>query len=119
MTTIGTFTPAKDGFLKGVIKTLTLNLAKVTFEPISSDHEIAPAFRVFSGSIEFGAAWSKTAKESGRPYHQVRLDDPSLPAPIFANLIQDEETGAYSLIWNRPKRAPARQQRREGQGRRG
>jgi len=30
MTTIGTFTPAKDGFLQGKIKTLTLNLAKVT-----------------------------------------------------------------------------------------
>ena len=118
MTTIGTFTSAKDGFLKGTIKTLTLTLPKVTFEPVTSDHESAPAFRIFSGTIEFGAAWAKIAKESGRSYHQVRLDDPSLPAPIFANLLQDEGTGAYILIWNRPKRASSRQQRREDRGRR-
>ena len=43
MTTIGTFTPAKDGFLQGKIKTLTLNLAKVTLEPVTSDHDSAPA----------------------------------------------------------------------------
>ena len=48
MTTIGTFTPAKDGFLQGKIKTLTLNLAKVTLEPVNSDHESAPAFRLFA-----------------------------------------------------------------------
>jgi uncharacterized protein (DUF736 family) len=72
MTTIGTFTPAKDGFLQGKIKTLTLNLAKVTLEPVNSDQESAPAFRLFAIGIELGAAWAKTAKESGRRYYQVR-----------------------------------------------
>ena len=66
MTTIGTFTPAKDGLLQGKIKTLTLNLAKVTLEPVTSDHESAPAFRLIANGIELGAAWAKTAKESGR-----------------------------------------------------
>jgi Protein of unknown function (DUF736) len=64
MTTIGTFTPAKDGFLQGKIKTLTLNLAKVTLEPVTSDHESAPAFRLIANGIELGAAWAKTAKGS-------------------------------------------------------
>ena len=117
MTTIGTFTPAKDGFLQGKIKTLTLNLAKVTLEPVASDHESAPAFRLFANGIELGAAWAKTAKESGRRYHQVRLDDPSFPAPVFANLIMNEEGAGYSLIWTRPKRF-SRQRSRESQGRR-
>ncbi len=117
MTTIGTFAPSKDGFLKGTIKTLTLNLTKVTLEPVTSENESAPAFRIFANGLELGAAWAKTAKESGRVYHQVRLDDPSFPAPVFANLIENEEGSAYSLIWNRPKRANPRE-RRGGTGRR-
>ena len=117
MTTIGTFTPAKDGFLQGKIKTLTLNLAKVTLEPVNSDHDSAPAFRLFANGIEMGAAWGKTGRESGRRYHQVRLDDPSFPAPVLANLIMNEEGAGYSLIWNRPKRF-SRQGSRGGLGRR-
>jgi hypothetical protein len=56
MTTIGTFTPAKDGFLQGKIKTLTLNLAKVTLEPVTSDHDSPPP-----------SASSPTASNSGPP----------------------------------------------------
>src|SRR3954470_21355172 len=104
MTTIGTFTPAKDGFLQGKIKTLTLNLAKVTLEPVTSDHERAPAFRLIANGIELGAAWAKTAKESGRRYHQARLDDASLTNHVATNLIANEEGAGFSLIWNRPKR---------------
>ena len=117
MTTIGTFAPSKDGFLRGTIRTLTLNLTKVTLEPVTSDHESAPAFRIFANGLELGAAWAKTAKESGRVYHQVRLDDASFPAPDFATLIENEEGSAYSLIWTRPKPSGARV-RRGAQGRR-
>src|SRR3954468_12087850 len=113
MTTIGTFTAARDGFLQGKIKTLTLNLAKVTLEPVNSDHESAPTFRLFANGIELGAAWAKTAKESGRRYHQVRLDDPSLSAPVFANLNRNGGGAGYSLIWSRSKRF-SRQRSREG-----
>jgi uncharacterized protein (DUF736 family) len=112
MATIGTFTLDRDGFLKGQIKTLTLN-AEVSMEPIDSDKEGAPAYRLYAGDVELGAAWAKTAKESGRDYHQVRLDDPSFTAPIFANLIEDQESGRFALIWNRPKK-PARQGTRQG-----
>ncbi len=102
MATIGTFTHDGDGFLKGQIKTLNLS-ATVSMEPVQSDKEGAPAYRLFTGDVELGAAWAKTAKESGREYHQVRLDDPSFPAPIFANLIEDADTGAFALIWSRSK----------------
>jgi uncharacterized protein (DUF736 family) len=53
---------------------------------------------VLSGSIEIGAAWKRTSKE-GTVYHSVKLDDPSFPAPIFANLVE-VETG-YALVWSR------------------
>ena len=102
MATIGTFTLDRDGSLKGQIKTLNLS-AEVSMEPVESDKEGAPAYRLYAGAVELGAAWAKTAKESGREYHQVRLDDPSFPAPIFANLIEDEDSGSFALIWNRPK----------------
>lgn len=106
MATIGTFTPAQDGFLHGSIRTLTLN-TPAHLEPVTSDHDGAPAFPLYAGEIELGAAWAKTAKESGRAYHQIRLDDPSFPGPIFANLIEDADTGVFALIWSRPRPAKA------------
>ena len=102
MANIGTFTLDRDGSLKGQIKTLNLS-AEVSMEPVESQKEGAPAYRLYAGAAELGAAWAKTAKESGREYHQVRLDDPSFPATIFANLIEHEDSGSFALIWNRPK----------------
>ena len=72
MATIGTFTLDRNGSLKGQIKTLNLS-AEVSMEPVESDKEGAPAYRLYAGAVELGAAWAKTAKESGREYHQVRL----------------------------------------------
>ena len=116
MATIGTFTTDRDGFLKGQIRTLNLD-ASVSMEPVHSDKEGAPAYRLFAGDVELGAAWAKTARESGRLYHQVRLDDPSFAAPVFANLIEDVETGSFTLIWNRPKRPAKRPAGRRPQSR--
>ena len=122
MATIGTFTPAQDGFLHGSIRTLTLD-TPAQLEPVRSERAGAPAYRLYAGEIELGAAWAKTAKESGRAYHQIRLDDPSFSAPIFANLIEDADTGVFSLIWSRPKaagktrRRPAKAGSSKGDGR--
>jgi uncharacterized protein (DUF736 family) len=32
-------------------------------------------------------------------YHSVKLDDPSFPAPIYANLVAVDE--GYVLVWSR------------------
>src|SRR5262249_38598831 len=50
------------------------------------------------GNFEIGAAWKRTSKEN-TVYHSVKLDDPSLPAPIYANLVEAE--GHYALVWSR------------------
>jgi uncharacterized protein (DUF736 family) len=100
MATIGTFT-MKDGKFTGKVHTLTIN-AGVTFLPNTNDNPDAPAFRLFTGKMEVGAAWEKIA-ESGRTYYAVKLDDPSFPAPIYANLVGNED-GTFSLIWSRPTR---------------
>ena len=98
MATIGSFTRSEDGSLAGSIKTLTLNVKTAQFRPVEKDNDRAPDYRIFAGSTEFGAAWKKTSRESN-DYLSVKLDDPSFPAPIFANLVDAEE--GYSLIWSR------------------
>ncbi|WP_414638234.1 DUF736 family protein [Azospirillum sp.] len=39
-----------------------------------------------------GAGWRNTARETGRDYHSVKLDDPSFPAPISASLVDADGT---------------------------
>ena len=98
MATIGTFTKSEDGSLSGAIKTLTLNVKTAQFRSVEKDNDKAPDYRVFAGTIEFGAAWKKTSRDDNS-YLSVKLDDPSFPAPIFANLVDADE--GYSLIWSR------------------
>jgi uncharacterized protein (DUF736 family) len=100
MATIGKFTKSGEGFTGGVT-TLTLD-AKVQIKPAEKTSEKAPDYRLVSGGAEIGAAWSKKSAEN-RSYLSVRLDDPSLPAPILANLCE-MENGEYDLIWSRPNR---------------
>lgn len=98
MATIGTFTRDGDGF-SGAVSTLALN-AKVRIRPAEKTGEKTPDYRLFAGRAEIGAAWKRTSSE-GRPYLSVKLDDPSLPAPIQASLFE-AEGGGYELVWSRP-----------------
>ena len=98
MATIGTFTKTGESF-SGAVKTLSIN-AKTTIKPADKATDKAPDYRIFQGAVEFGAAWKKTSGE-GRNYLSVKLDDPSFPAPIYATLVEGDETGSYSLIWSR------------------
>jgi uncharacterized protein (DUF736 family) len=103
MATIGSFTKSSDGAFSGTIKTLTLAI-KARFIPVEKKSDKAPDLRVVVGaphSIEIGAGWLKTSRD-GRDYHAVTLDDPSFPAPIYANLVEDKNGDSYSLIWSRP-----------------
>ena len=97
MAMIGTFTASETGYT-GTVKTLTLNV-KAQLRLAESDGDKAPDFRIFSGAIEFGAAWKRMSREN-RPYLSVKLDDPSFPAPIYASLIAAED-GKYNLVWSR------------------
>lgn len=97
MAQIGTFTRGEDGSYAGTIKTLSLSTKRfVPAEP--SQNEKAPDLRVLAGNIEIGAAWKRTSKEN-TVYHSVKLDDPSFPAPIYANLVEVE--GGHALVWSR------------------
>ena len=103
MSTIGTFTKNGNEF-RGSLQTLTINVA-LRISPAEKKSEAAPDYRLYAGRAEIGAGWTKTAQDTGMEYVSVKLDDPSFPAAIFANLIEDGDTGAYNLIWSRPARA--------------
>jgi hypothetical protein len=62
---IGTFTRNHDGTFAGFIKTLSLNI-KVRFVPTEKDSEKSPDLRALAGSIEIGAGWRRSAKETGQ-----------------------------------------------------
>ena len=98
MAQIGTFTRAEDGSYTGTIKTLSFNI-KARFLPAEpSENEKAPNLHVMAGNVEIGAAWQRTSKDN-TVYQSVKLDDPSFPAPIYANLVAVDE--GYALVWSR------------------
>jgi uncharacterized protein (DUF736 family) len=98
MAQIGTFTRAEDGSYSGTIKTLSLNIKARLVPADASSNDKAPDLRVLVGNVEIGAAWRRTSKENTE-YHSVKLDDPSFPAPIYANLFKGETD--YTLVWSR------------------
>jgi uncharacterized protein (DUF736 family) len=102
MAVISTFKQISDGEFMGEINTLRLSGVHIVPEP-KGTNENAPSHRICCGRIEVGAGWSKRS-DAGRDYLSVKLDDPSLNAPIFANLFKDEGGETYSLIWSRPNR---------------
>ena len=99
MPAIGTFTPAKDGYV-GTIRTLTMNVKARIVANDEKASEDAPDFRIYAGRTELGAAWKSRSKaEEPRDFLSVVLDDPSFDKPIRAALFEDEE--AAVLVWNR------------------
>lgn len=100
MANIGTFTTSSTGFT-GTIKTLNLNV-KARIERVENPSDKGPQFRIFSGAVELGAAWQKTAQSSERDYLSVKLDDPSFANPIYATLVEVEGQEGLQLIWSRP-----------------
>ncbi len=101
MAIIGTFIRTEDGKFTGSLKTLTLS-SKLQFVPeTNKSKDSAPDYRIFLGSIEAGAAWLRTARDSGRDYWSVKLDDPAFAAPLFASLVETEDGKTLNLLWSR------------------
>jgi len=99
MAQIGTFTRGDDGSFTGTIRTLNIN-TKATIEPVAKEGERSPDYRVAANGVEFGAGWSKAAKDTGAEYVSVKLDDPSFTGPVYATLVQGEKA-EHKLIWSR------------------
>jgi uncharacterized protein (DUF736 family) len=76
---------------------------KATAPPRRLADDNAPSHRVYVGRAEIGAASSKRP-DAGRDYLSVKLDDSSFNAPIYANLVNDEDGESYMLIWSRSRK---------------
>src|SRR3546814_19334882 len=90
MANIGSFTKTANGFT-GTIRTLALSVKANIVPDEYKASEAAPDYRVFSGTVELGAGWKRTAK-NGEPrgYVSVKLAEPSFPPAIYATLMQPE-----------------------------
>lgn len=102
MSVIGTFTPSKNGGWEGTIRTLTIDVKARLIPNDNQDSERAPAFRVFAGRSELGAAWrERSSGDNPRDYLNVRLDDPSLSEPISAAMFERPDGKEAQLVWTR------------------
>ena len=103
---IGHFTKTADGKFTGSITAIGAILPKVTFEPISADGK-GPDFVLTAPGVDLGAAWKKTSERNGKSYLSVSLKSPFLPSQVYAALVEADQDGKYTLIWNEPKAKPA------------
>ena len=104
MAIIGSFKLGANGTYSGEITTLGI-YRKVRLVPTEATAKNAPDLRVFVDQAEIGVAWQKSSR-SGDPYFAVKLDDPTFPAPVWANLVESQkEVAVYNLLWDRPAKA--------------
>lgn len=101
MTTIGSFTKAQDGSFHGAIRSLMLNVKNVEIRPVERTADKAPDHRVLVGQTELGAGWTVT-REGKPPCLSIRIDDPSLHAPLKALLVSAGD--AHHLLWSRRRK---------------
>jgi len=103
MPVIGTFSAVKDGYA-GTIRTLTMTTKVQILANDRKETDGAPDFRIMAGTAEIGAAWRKTKQGSEGTYLRVKLDDPTLPHPIWGALLEATEDGVARLIWRRERK---------------
>lgn len=102
MATIGTFVPTKDGGWTGHIRTLTIDVKARLVPNDNKENEAAPAFRVFAGDSEIGAAWRKrSGGDDPKDYLSVKLEDPTLPEGLSGAMFEASDGKELKLIWNR------------------
>ncbi|MBW7836508.1 MAG: DUF736 domain-containing protein [Sphingomonadales bacterium] len=102
MAVIGSFTETTSGFT-GTIRTALLDLKVALVSCNAKANDTAPDYRLLAGDSEIGAAWQRQSKtDDARIYIAVKIDDPALPAPVHARLVQTSNTpGTWSLLWSR------------------
>jgi uncharacterized protein (DUF736 family) len=98
MATIGKFLKTEYGY-SGTLRTLMLE-ADIELSQVPKEQERAPDFRIHGPAGAFGAAW-KRVSAADREYLSCKLDDPTFPAPVYAQLVLADDGESYVLIWSR------------------
>jgi uncharacterized protein (DUF736 family) len=132
---IGKFKADDDGGYKGELNALGLSVDTMTLRPVKDKEGDGPDFIVIgygefpddfeelaklpppsvhglivhnTNTYEFGAAWKKVSQK-GKPYLSVKLDGPTLAAPIHC-ILTEQKDGSYRLIWTRKDEEPVAEQ---------
>jgi uncharacterized protein (DUF736 family) len=100
---IGTFSAVKDGYA-GTIRTLTLTTKVQILANDRKQSDGAPDFLIMARSAQIGAAWRKTKQGSNDTYLRIKIDDPTLPQPIWCVLFEATEDGVARLFWRRERK---------------
>ncbi len=105
MATIGFVQQQDDGSFTGSLNTLALK-ARIRIVPTGRKAgDNGPDYRVLtSDGVDIGAAWTRIGRESQREYVSLKIDDPTLPQAIYANLGRaagQDDDSVYAVIWNR------------------
>ena len=99
MAQIGTFTRGEDRLLRRHHQdALAQHQGPLRPEPTPRGPKrprTCARWPAISKSVQLGSCTSK----ENTVYHSVKLDDPSFPAPIYANLVELE--GGHALVWSR------------------
>ncbi|WP_072386502.1 DUF736 domain-containing protein [Hyphomicrobium sp. CS1BSMeth3] len=103
MAVIGTFSAVKDGYA-GTLRTLTISAKIRLVANDRKDGTSGPDFRILTGTTEIGAAWRRTKQGTEDSYLLVKLDDPTLPQPIWGALLEATEDGVARLVWRRERK---------------
>lgn len=100
MTAIGSFKKSGMEYV-GELSTLNIQTKNVRIIPEATRaNDTLPSHRIYLNKSEIGAGWMKRSAEN-RDYLSIKLDDPTLAAPIYANLFENEGGEGYSLVWSR------------------
>ena len=103
MATIGSFKKSGSEYV-GEIATLNIQVKNVRIVPeVARTNDIAPTHIIYLGKSTVGAGWAKRSAEN-RDYLSIKLDDPSLPAPLYANLFENEGGEGFNLVWSRSRK---------------
>jgi uncharacterized protein (DUF736 family) len=98
MPVIGTFSPVENGYA-GSISTLTLKAEVSILANPRKEGRNTPDFRVMAGAVEVGVAWRRSFEGSQKILLRVKLDDPTLPEPIWGALFEPGADGIARLLW--------------------
>lgn len=90
----------------GSIKTLAFDAQISLVKAPNSENGNAPEWKLLIGDpadgIEIGAAWNRAG--SRELYFALQIDDPSLAAPLRANMVRlGDDKRRYSILWSRPE----------------
>ena len=100
---LGYVSETKTGF-EGSLAMMNLSTPIRIEMNTNKTEDLQPDYRIFAGetATNIGAAWRRTAKNSGREYLSLTLADPQIgPRKIFANLAPiKDKPGRHVILWN-------------------